>query len=545
MSEMSSMYFVSFVVALCLSMVFMPLLIKHSARLGLVDDPTEDARKLHGEVMPRSGGLAIVLATAFALLLVLPVDTSLATFLVASLVIIAFGVWDDRASLSPSKKLVGQMLGVAIAMAGGMTVHDVPLLPDTPLWLANGVAFVFVLGVINAVNFSDGMDGLAAGVSLMALVLLFALAAEAGDLQVATIALAVAAGVLGFLRFNTHPARIFMGDAGSQFLGFAIAWLAIVLSQRDTTPITTLMPLLVLGLPVLDLLQVVPLRLSQGRRPWQPDRQNFHHQVADLGLKHDEAVAVIYVLQALLIAGAWSLRYATDSAVIGAYAVFAGSVITGLWLMRRKGWSLRDPQVAEPGPYRRNPIFRRLSFLHSYTGYFFGIAITVFLGASALAADLLPRLLVVTGIAWAGLLCAACWYGRDRWSLSLGRLAAYTATPLLVYGLTRSLESEVLNVAVDGLLIAMSLLLMLAIRIARREYFWLTTQDLLVLLFVVILVPQVPVLFDADFTSDSLIFRTCVVLYTCEYVLAHGKLARRRLTLALAGALALLGVHSL
>ena len=151
MTEMDSVYFLSFLVALSLSMVLIPLLIKHSARLGLVDDPTGDARKLHGRVMPRSGGLGIVLATVLALVLVLPMDTQLATFLVASLVIIAFGVWDDRAELSPSKKLVGQAAGVAIAMAGGMTVHDVPLLAGVPLWLANGVSFVFVLAVINAV----------------------------------------------------------------------------------------------------------------------------------------------------------------------------------------------------------------------------------------------------------------------------------------------------------------------------------------------------------------------------------------------------------
>lgn len=539
---MNSLYFMSFLSALGLSMALIPMLIKYSARLGLVDDPDGSDRKLHRGVMPRSGGLGIVLATVLALVLVLPLDRELLSFLAASVIIIAFGVWDDRDDLRPAVKLFGQGLGVAVAMAGGMGISDVPVVHDMPGWLCAGLTFIFVLAVINAVNFSDGMDGLAAGTSLMALVLIFALAVEAGDVAVATIALAVSAGVLGFLRFNTHPARIFMGDAGSQFLGFAIAWLAIVMSQRDTTPMTTFMPLLVLGIPIMDLLQVIPLRLSQGRMPWQPDRQNFHHQVAGLGLQQHEAVALIYLMQAVLLAAAWLLRYATDGTVLGVYVLYAGVIIGAIYCARLNGWQLRDA-VTATGPQRRNPFFRRISGLHRYTGKFFGMAVTLFLGAAALATDTFTPPLLFAALSWAGVLALILVFSRNRWPLALGRLATYTATACLVYGLTRSLESELLNAAIDGALIIMALLLMVAIRITRRAYFWLTTQDLLVLLFIVILVPQIPQLFSESFATDSLVFRTCVTLYTCEYLLARGDSARYRLTLASICTLALLGVH--
>lgn len=542
---MSSLYFMSFLLALSLSLALIPVLIKHSVRLGLVDDPTGDERKQHTRVMPRSGGLGIVLASVLALLVVLPLDRQLLGFLVASLVIIGFGVCDDRNAMSPAKKLLGQSIGVLAAMAGGMTVSDVPVFIHMPPLLCDALTFIFVLAVINAVNFSDGMDGLAAGTSLMALLLIFALAVEAGDTQVATIALAVSAGVMGFLRFNTHPARIFMGDAGSQFLGFAIAWMAIVMSQRDTTPMTALMPLLVLGIPVMDLLQVIPLRLSQGRMPWQADRQNFHHQVAALGLRQYEAVALIYLMQTVLLASTWLLRYATDEVVLAFYLGYAAVIVGSIHLLHRKGWSFRDriESMESSGPRRRNAIFRRISWIHRYTGKFFGIGVALFLCASALATDALSPPLLIAALVWAGVLAIVFVLSRNRWPLALGRLAAYTATAFLVYGLTQSLESTLFNSLIDISLVVMALLLMVAIRITRREYFWLTTQDLLVLLFLVVLVPQIPQLFNESFAMDSLVFRTCITLYTCEYVLARGDSPRRRLTLASIFAMALLGTH--
>ena len=535
-------YLLSFLLALGLSWLIIPVLIRHSARLGLMDDPSCDDRKEHGRVMPRSGGLGIVLASALALVVVLPVNDSLLSLVAGGLVITVFGLIDDRTELKAIYKFLGQVIGVGIAMAGGMVITEVPFFDAAPDWFCYLLTFFFVVGVINAVNFSDGMDGLAAGTSLMALMLIFVLAAQCGNLPVAAISLSTSAAVLGFLRFNTHPASIFMGDAGSQFLGFIVAWLAISVSQADISPMTRLMPLLLLGIPVMDLLQVIPVRLAHGRAPWQPDRQNFHHQIAKVGFHQYEVVAIIYALQAVLLVSAFLLRFASDAAVLGFYLAYAGLILGSLYWANTHGWHVRVPRPANTTD-RRNPLFRRLSGLHTYTGKFFGGAITVCFILAAVLSSSLHTSLAYIGLVWAGVLFVIKRFSRNRWPLALGRLATYTVTGGLVYGLTTSYTSVPGNFVINAGLVVLLVLLAVAIRITRRKYFWLTTQDLLVVFFLVILTPQLPATLHLPFPTDVMIFRTFALLYMCEYVLARGDSARARLTSASIFALLFVGLH--
>lgn len=535
-------YILSFLIALLLSLAIIPVLIHYSARLGLVDDPTGNSRKLHSSAMPRSGGLGIIVAAAVALLLLLPIDKSLLTFLMGCLVIICFGLLDDIVELKPAQKLGGQAIGVAIAMTGGMVISDFPLWESCPEWFYHTVTFFFVLGVINGVNFSDGMDGLAAGTTLMALLLLFLLAVESSNTQVASITLAVSAAVLGFLRFNTHPARIFMGDSGSQFLGFVVAWLAITLSQSETTPMTTLMPLLILGIPVMDILQVVPVRIKKKLPLPGPDKEHFHHQIAKFGFYQYEVVAIIYVLQAILLASAYLLRFATDEYIFGFYAAYVAIILSVIYLARVNGWQLRQLKAA-PKHRRRNRFFRSLSVVHPYTGKFFGIAVTVLLVFAAIVSRALPTALLYLALAWAVALLAIKLFSGNKWPLALGRLATYSASILLMYGLTTSVSDPATNLMIDGLFVVLVILLALSVRLTRREYFWLTTQDLLVLFFVVLLAPGLPLEFSAGVSPSELILRTCILLYICEYVLARGDRPRSRLTLVSTFALCLLAVQ--
>ena len=539
---MDAQYLYSFLLALILSLLLIPVLIKHSAWLHLVDNPAGNARKIHSSAMPRSGGLGIILAASAALLYILPLNASLFSFILACLVIISFGLLDDVVELKPIQKLGGQALGVGIAMAGGMVITDIPLLGGCPGWLCHGLTFVFVLGVINGVNFSDGMDGLAAGTTLMALLLIFILAVGSDNTQVAAIALAISAALMGFLRFNTHPASIFMGDAGSQFLGFVVAWLAITVSQAETSPVTTLMPLLILGIPVMDILQVVPVRINKKLPLPGPDKEHFHHQIAKLGFYQYEVVAIIYVLQALLLGTAYLLRYTSDVVVFEFYAVYVIAILGVLYWANVSGWRVRDWQEDDHHD-RRNRLLRRVSVVHPYSGKFFGMVVSVILAAAAILSDAMPTSLVYAGLLWAAVLLCIKLFSRNQWPLALGRLATYTVIILLMYGVTASVHSTLYNGLLDGGLLVFSLLLLVAMRTTRREYFWLTTQDLLVLFFIVILVPQLPFELGGDLPTGTLIFRTCVLLYACEYVLARGDQARERMTSTAIIALFLIGVH--
>lgn len=532
----------SFIVALGLSWLLIPQLIRHSYRLGLVDDPTGDDRKEHAGIMPRSGSLGIILAAGIASMLVLPLDSSLLSFVLAGSVITVFGLIDDRLALRARYKFLGQLLGVGIAMAGGMVIHDVPFYENAPMWFCYLLTLIFVVGLVNAVNFSDGMDGLAAGMTIMALLLIFILALESGNIPAAAIALCVTGALLGFLRFNTHPANIFMGDAGSQFLGFVLAWLGISVSQATTSPMTTLMPLLLLGIPAMDMAQVIPVRLWHGKAPWKPDRQNFHHQIANLGFLHYEVVALIYAMQAVLLVGAYVLRFATDYAVLAFYVTFAVLILGAVYWGNVSQWRLR--QDGSPGQYyRRNRFFRPLTGLHFYTGKFFGLVIGLFFVFSAVLSDTLAPSLVYISLVWAGVLVALKVFSRNRWPLALGRLASYTVAGILVYGLTSSFGNTAGNLLINTMLVLLLLLLAVAIRITRKEYFWLTTQDLLVVFFLVILTPQLPADFNKSVPAGILIFRTFALLYMCEYVLARGESARSKLTIVSIVALLFLGIH--
>jgi UDP-GlcNAc:undecaprenyl-phosphate/decaprenyl-phosphate GlcNAc-1-phosphate transferase len=539
---MGIQYLYSFLIALGLSLAFISLLIRYSARLGLMDDPDGDVRKIHSESMPRSGGLGIIMAAGLALLIMLPLDESLFSFLLACLVIISFGLLDDLVKLSPLQKLGGQAIGVAIAMIGGMVMFSFPLLDNCPAWFAYFATFFFVLGVINGVNFSDGMDGLAAGMTLMSLLLILLLALESGNEQLAIIALAISAALVGFLRFNTHPARIFMGDAGSQFLGFLVAWLVISVSQSDTSPITKLMPMLVLGLPIMDILQVIAVRIYKKLPLPGPDKEHIHHQIAKLAFRSDEVVALIYVLQAILLGMAYLLRFANDVVILGFYLTYTGVILGVIYSASVSGWQRRRPQSGSRSS-RRNRLIRRYTWVHHYTGKFFGLFIGLSLGFAAFLSSALPAGLVYTTLGWAVVLLTINLFSGNQGSIVLGRLATYTAVGILTYGITLSVTDRVENWLIDVTCALFLLMLAFAIRITRKSYFGLTTQDLLVLLFISIVAPLLPIDFGQNISTGSLIFRTCTLLYICEYVLARGKNARRNLTIAAIIALSLTGLH--
>ena len=345
---MQILYLYGFFLALFASLVLIPILMKYANRLRLIDNPVGSSRKLHKKPMPRSGGLGIIIPTAMAILIVLPWDDSVFSFLIGSLIIISFGLLDDITELNPAQKLIGQALGVTLAMAGGMVIVDVPFLTSYPAWVSYILTFGFVMAVINGVNFSDGMDGLAAGTALMALVVIFLLALDAGNDQVAIIAVTICAALVGFLRFNTHPATIFMGDAGSQFLGFSVAWLAITLSQSATSELTTLLPLLILGIPIMDVLQVIPVRIKKKLPLPGPDKEHFHHQISKLGFPQQGVVAIVYLLQLVLLSGAYALRHGPDILVLCFYTCYLILVLGPVVFCTCKGLEVRGHQFLRP-----------------------------------------------------------------------------------------------------------------------------------------------------------------------------------------------------
>jgi UDP-GlcNAc:undecaprenyl-phosphate GlcNAc-1-phosphate transferase len=324
--------------AMAISMAIIPLMIRLAPVIGMIDAP--DPRKVHSIPIPRVGGLGIVIGALIPMLLWLPyTDLTLAYFLGAA-VLLAFGTWDDIAELGHYVKFAGQFLAAGLVVYyGDLYVAYFPFnnFDTIPESIGRPFTVIAIVGMINAINHSDGLDGLAGGESLISLgVLIYFSMIFDNDLMM-VIAVATVGGIFGFLRFNSHPARVFMGDGGSQFLGFTLAVLAILLTQRANTTISPALPLLVLGLPIIDILAVFFLRAKNKMNLFRATRNHIHHRLLDLGLYHYESVMVIYTVQMILVLLSVPLMYEMDITVTLTYAGICTAVFVFLTVSEKKG----------------------------------------------------------------------------------------------------------------------------------------------------------------------------------------------------------------
>ena len=305
------------VAATLITAAVVPLVRRLGLRYGLTDPP--DARKQHTSPMVRLGGVGIMLGFSIALAIVWGLggfaelaaakDQLIWTTLAGSLCFFLIGLADDLFALPPLPRLAIQ-LGVAIAVwSQGVRIGaiDLPMgsegaaliLPD---WLSLLATVIWLVGITNAINWLDGLDGLAAGVSGIAAIALLSVSFSLDQPAAGLLAAALAGSCLGFLRHNFNPARIFMGDGGSYFLGFALAAISIVGPAKGVTGVSLLLPLLILSLPLADMSAVIMGRLSSGRSPFYPDRRHLHHRLLRAGFSHRRTVLLIYAFTQWLAA---------------------------------------------------------------------------------------------------------------------------------------------------------------------------------------------------------------------------------------------------
>ena len=325
---MATTLFFSFLGSLVICMALIPPLMASAGRLQILDVPR--GRRMHPASVAKVGGIALAIGTFIGVLMWEPKDEVVLASLLGGLVILIFGVWDDRVGLSYRAKFAGQALAVLLVMGlGGVQISSVPFLPDEWLgpWLSLPLTFLVLVAVTNAVNLADGLDGLAGGMSLISFAGMAYLAFQTDDALLMLMIVSVLGGLLGFLRFNTHPARIFMGDAGSQFLGFYLGVTGLVLIHPSHGPYSSLLVLFIWGLPLLDMLGVMIQRWHEGRSPFVGDRNHLHHKLLGMGCSHRKAVTLIYAGQSAMVALGYGLRWQADWLLASLYLVIAGIVL--------------------------------------------------------------------------------------------------------------------------------------------------------------------------------------------------------------------------
>lgn len=325
---MGSALFLSFIGSLVICMALIPVLSTSASRLSFIDSPRE--RHVHAEPMAKVGGIAFALATFIAVLVWAPKDSFVLSSLLGGAVILFFGIWDDRADLHYRIKFAGQVLAALVAIGlAGVHLSSVPFFDEVtlPSWVALPLTLLVIVAVTNAVNLSDGLDGLAGGLSLISFIGLAYLAYQVNEPLLILLIVSILGGLLGFLRFNTYPARVFMGDAGSQFLGYYLAVAALMLIDAHRAAYSPLLVLFIWGVPLLDMIGVMGQRVLEGRSPFVGDRNHIHHRLLSFGLNHGQAVTTIYLVHGLMVSCAYFLRWQSDVLLLAMYLAFAGAVL--------------------------------------------------------------------------------------------------------------------------------------------------------------------------------------------------------------------------
>ncbi len=292
--------------AVAISFLSTPLVKTLAYKVGAIDVP-KDNRRMHKVPIPRLGGLAIFLAFLLSALIFADIDRQLQGILLGAVIIVVLGALDDVLALKALPKLIVQIIAAGVAVYHGCVIQFISnpnvFSNATYLnlgWLSVPITIIWIVAITNAVNFIDGLDGLAVGVSSISAAALIVIALMVAETNIAIILCALFGACLGFIPYNMNPAKIFMGDSGSTFLGYILATLSITGLFKMYAIISFAVPFLILGLPIFDICFAFLRRIAHGQSPMQADRGHVHHRLIDMGFTQKQAVAIAYMLTAIL-----------------------------------------------------------------------------------------------------------------------------------------------------------------------------------------------------------------------------------------------------
>ncbi|GAB6095192.1 hypothetical protein JCM14469_14440 [Desulfatiferula olefinivorans] len=528
-------YLSTLLISLFITLSLIPLFKSLAVNFNAVDYPAE--RKVHAQPVPKIGGLAMAAGILLSALMFFPGETVIRSILAGSAVIVVFGFLDDVKDLGYGVKFLGQILAALVVIgAGGLRIASAGnLLPGEgmlPVWLSLPLTLVVIVGVTNAVNLADGLDGLAGGITMLCFLCLSYVAYTLGMTAVSVLSLAVVGAVFGFLRFNTHPASIFMGDTGSQLLGFLAVTLSLQVSQASE-PISPLFPLILLGFPILDTLTVMTGRILKGQSPFKADKSHFHHKLMDLGLSHSEAVFVVYLLQSTLVSLAYVFRFYSEWHLLVTYLGFAGIVIAAFDAASRTGWRYRRHSLIDFLIIGRLKVYRDRQLLIKTA--FRGL-IVFFLFLTLVTAMILPEVPLTLGVGFPllALVFIVVKPLKDRTQGGL-RYLYYMTVPFVLFLGERSVGGWAVHgfsVCYDALFGVLTVLMLLTLKFTRRRKGFKPTPHDYLVLFVTLCMPLLINFQMVDAGIMKVAVKALVLLFAYE-VLA-GELRDKTVYLSLA-----------
>lgn len=504
--------------ALC--MVIIPMMIRLAPRIGMIDIPEE--RKVHAKPIPRVGGVGIVLGAMLPAILWLPFEDVYVAYIIGCLVLLAFGVLDDIKELGHYTKFIGQLIAaITLVYYGDLYVYHFPFMGVEYLSADIGKPFtVFALmGMMNATNHSDGLDGLAGGLSLVSFIAIAYLIYQTGDNIAIIIVMAALGGIFGFLRFNTHPAIVFMGDGGSQFLGFTLGTIVVLLTQNINPALSAALPLLLLGLPVVDIIAVFAQRIYHKMNWFKASKNHIHHRLLELGFHHQESVVIIYLIQIFLVSCGVFLIYESDYLISALYLFTCGSLFAFLLISERSGWRAHKASV-EGGLSKIIGLVSQHQALSTVPYRLLNLAIPFIFVISSLSAQNVSSDISITSIVLLFLFVFALVLKNRIVANSLYKIVVYVTAAFAIYFEDKYLAgifnaTEMFDILLFGLI---ALCVGLVIKYSEKDDFRTTPMDYLMVTAIGVSAIILN-LEEAMHGYAALLVKLLIVFYASELVL--------------------------
>ncbi len=538
-----SFYLLMAIMSMAICMAIIPVMMRIAPYIGMVDSP--DERKVHTTAIPRSGGVGIVVGLLIPLILWLDFSSFTNSLIIGCFILLLFGAWDDARNIRPCYKFIGQLLAaILVVYYGDIYVSHFPFLGIDELSPHIGKPFtvIAIVGMINALNLSDGLDGLAGGEALISLVAVFYLAyLYEGNVTMAITA-ATIGGIFGFLRFNSHPARIFMGDAGSQTLGFILAVLVVYLTQQVNSVVSPVTALLLLGFPIIDSLVVFYLRARRGDSLVVAAKDHLHHRLLARGFYHYESVMIIYSIQVILVVSAVLLSYESDFLLIGIYIGISALLFSILSFSEKTACVVHESNSSSS--IFLHEIFEKYEKFSILPYRILKAGISIFIISAAIMSTEVPVDLGVSALVLLLLLVVAI---VPRWSGdNLYRLLMFVTIGFSVYLLSNYppvwLLEQISLVYIFFLI--MVVLAFITMRITVRDQFQITPLDYLVVIMAII-VGVAPGIEHGASSMIWLVVQMIILFYVCELVIQNMKDQFNSFTAAAGLALALIAYRGL
>lgn len=293
-----------FMVSVIISLIMTPIVRKLAIRIGAVDIP-KDNRRVHKKPIPLIGGLAIYISVLVTFFVFFEMDKTLISILVGGTIILISGIIDDIKGLSPKGKVVFQIISAIVLILGDVKIDAItnPFAKSGTVIPLNGfsipLTIFWVVGITNTLNLIDGLDGLAAGVAMIASLSFFAVASKFNYISIMLISIVLSGACLGFLPYNFNPAKIFMGDTGALFLGFMLAAISIEGVMKSVATIAVVVPIIILGLPIFDTTFAIFRRLLNGKSIAEADKGHLHHRLLARGYSQKKTVLILYTISSV------------------------------------------------------------------------------------------------------------------------------------------------------------------------------------------------------------------------------------------------------